>query len=435
MGPTNPGRIEDALAALSSGRPVLVADDADRENEVDLIMSAQLADDRWMGWAVRHGSGVICAPLTGGRADALGLPPMVTDNQDPKGTAYTVSVDAASGVSTGISAADRVRTVHSLADPASAPRSLTRPGHVFPLRARDGGVLERAGHTEAAVDLCRLAGLEPVGVIVELVRDDGSMMRLGEAMDLAEVEDLPVLTIADLITWRRRHDRVAALAHTTLPTAHGRFAVAGYRDRVTGAEHLALSRQKGSTGGMNKPASLENTDGGTDPLLVRVHSECLTGDAFGSRRCDCGPQLQESLRRIATDGGTIVYLRGHEGRGVGLVDKLRAYALQDEGFDTVDAQTQLGLPVDAREYDAAAAILTDLGIDRVRLLTNNPRKREALEELGIEVTETIALHVGESTHNERYLRAKRDRLGHAGPVADPPLDVPAPGVIHVGSGL
>lgn len=394
--------IEEALTQLALGRPVLVADDADRENEVDLVMSAAVADPRWMGWAVRHGSGVICAPLTGELADRLGLPPMVTDNQDPKGTAYTVSVDAAHGVSTGISAADRTATVRALAGADATAADLTRPGHVFPLRARDGGVLQRPGHTEASVDLCRLAGQPPVGVIVELVHDDGSMLRLDDAFALAEREGLLVITIADLVMWRRLHDRVRSVARTVLPTAHGEFAVTGYIDRLTGAEHLALSSPAGPGDG-----------------LVRVHSECLTGDVFGSRRCDCGPQLEASMERIAREGGAIVYLRGHEGRGVGLADKLRAYEKQDVGYDTVDAQTQLGLPVDAREYDAAAAILHDLAVTGVRLLTNNPRKADTLRELGIEVIESVPLHVGRTPENERYLQTKRDRLGHAFPAAAP----------------
>lgn len=390
--------IDQALAQLANGRPVLVADDADRENEVDLIMPGANADPRWMGWAVRHGSGVICAPLPGYVADRLGLPPMVGDNQDPKGTAYTVSVDAANAASTGISAADRTETVRVLASPTAQPADLTRPGHIFPLRARDGGVLERPGHTEAAVDLCRLAGLPPVGVIVELVHDDGSMMRLQESFELAREAELVVITIADLVAWRRLHDRVRAAARTVLPTEHGEFAVTAYVDRLTGAEHLALTAPQGTGAG-----------------LVRVHSECLTGDVFGSRRCDCGPQLQLSMERIAREGGTIVYLRGHEGRGVGLADKLRAYEQQDIGYDTVDAQTLLGLPVDAREYDAAAAILHDQHIDQVRLLTNNPRKVDALRDLGIDVIETVPLHAGLTAENERYLQTKRDKMGHTAP--------------------
>ena len=401
----NLATIDEALVQLGAGRPVLVADDADRENEVDLIMPGANADPRWMGWAVRHGSGVICAPLTSAIADRLALPPMVGDNQDPKGTAYTVSVDAANPASTGISAADRTETVRILASPTAAPTDLTRPGHIFPLRARDGGVLERPGHTEAAVDLCRLAGLPPVGVIVELVHDDGSMMRLAESFELAREADLAVITIADLVAWRRLHDRVRSAARTVLPTEHGEFTVTAYVDRLTGAEHLALTAPQGTGTG-----------------LVRVHSECLTGDVFGSRRCDCGPQLQLSMEQVAAEGGTIVYLRGHEGRGVGLADKLRAYEQQDIGYDTVDAQTLLGLPVDAREYDAAAAILHDQKIDQVRLLTNNPRKVDALRDLGINVIETVPLHAGLTAENERYLQTKRDKMGHTAPIGTPGKD-------------
>ncbi|TWP34828.1 bifunctional 3,4-dihydroxy-2-butanone-4-phosphate synthase/GTP cyclohydrolase II [Leekyejoonella antrihumi] len=389
--------IEQALVELRAGRPVLVADDEDRENEADLIMAAEFADGHWLGWAVRYGSGVICAPMPDEVADRLQLPPMVTDNEDPKGTAYTVSVDARDGVSTGISAADRGRTLQALADPKATPDMLTRPGHIFPLRARAGGVIARQGHTEAAVDLCRLAGLSPVGAIVELVHDDGSMMRLPDAQRLAEEHGLVVITIADLVRWRRQHDRVRLGAQTQLPTRHGAFSVHGYVDLLTGQEHLALV----------SPLGLDQ-----DAPLVRVHSECLTGDTFGSLRCDCGPQLNASLEIIARDGGVVIYLRGHEGRGVGLVDKLRAYALQDTGLDTVDAQTELGLPVDAREFDAAGSILSDLKVDTVRLLSNNPAKRDALEQNGITVREMVPLEVGRTAQNAHYLQTKKERLGH-----------------------
>lgn len=390
--------IEEALRDIAAGRPVFVVDDEDRENEADLVMAAEAADQRWIGFAVRHGSGVICAPVTGEVADALALPPMVTDNQDPKGTAYTVSVDARDGVSTGISAADRARTLRLLADPGTTPDQLTRPGHVFPLRARDGGVLERPGHTEAAVDLARLAGMRPVGAIVELVHDDGSMMRLAAARELADREGLLLISIADLIAWRRRHDRVRRVASTRLPTAYGEFTAHGYLDLVTGAEHVALVKDGGDT--------------------VRVHSECLTGDVFGSQRCDCGPQLEASLKAVAADGGAVVYLGGHEGRGVGLLNKLRAYRLQETGLDTVDAQTALGLPVDDREFDAAAAILRNLGLLEVRLLTNNPVKEQALRSAGIEIVERLPLHVGASVHNLGYLTTKLERMGHLAP--EPP---------------
>jgi 3,4-dihydroxy 2-butanone 4-phosphate synthase/GTP cyclohydrolase II len=388
-------RIEDALAEIAAGRPVFVADDADRENEVDLIMAAQHADPRWIGWAVRHGSGVICAPMLADVADRLVLPPMVRDNQDPKGTAYTVSVDAV-GLATGISAAERAKTLAALADPSTTPDSFTRPGHIFPLRARPGGVLERTGHTEAAVDLARLAGCEPVGAIVELVHDDGSMLRLAEAEELAAREGLLVITIEDLVAWRRLRDRVVCRARTRLPTSNGTFTMFGYADRLTGEDHLALVSPRGIP---------------DESPLVRVHSECLTGDAFGSTRCDCGPQLEESLRRVATEGGVVVYLRGHEGRGVGLLDKLRAYELQDGGLDTVDAQTALGLPIDDREFGAAAAILSDLGVASFRLLTNNPAKEKQLQAVGMTVR-PVPLVTGRTVNNSRYLDTKRDRLGH-----------------------
>jgi 3,4-dihydroxy 2-butanone 4-phosphate synthase/GTP cyclohydrolase II len=358
-----------------------------------------------MAWTIRHSSGYLCAPMPDEVADRLELPLMVSDNRDPLRTAYTVSVDAASGVTTGISAADRTHTVHVLAHPDSSPGDLIRPGHVLPLRARHGGVLTRPGHTEAAVDLTRLAGLPPVGVIGELVHDDGRMMRYDAVVALARESGLPVITIEQLITWRQQHDRVERLATTVIPTRHGTFTAHGYRDTLTGEEHVALVSPRGLHG--SRPGA---------PSLVRLHSECLTGDAFGSLRCDCGPQLQASLARVAREGGVVVYLGGHEGRGVGLVDKLRAYAEQDRGADTVDAQTALGLPVDAREYAAGAAVLHDLGAARVVLLTNNPTKVAALRTLGIDVVAVERLHTEVAPENERYLVTKRDRLGHDLPV-------------------
>ena len=389
--------VEQALEALRAGRPVLVADSADRENEGDVILAAETLTDEWLAWTIRHTSGYLCAPVTGELADRLGLPLMVDDNRDPLRTAYTVSVDAARGVTTGISAADRARTIRLLADPGATADSFVRPGHVIPLRARDGGVLVRPGHTEAAVDLCRLAGLAPVGAIGELVHDDGTMMRLPAVQELGAEHDLPVITIEQLIAWRQLHDRVQRLADTTLPTRYGVFGTIGFRDTVTGDEHVALVSPRGI------PAA--------NPL-VRLHSECLTGDAFGSLRCDCGPQLERALERVAADGGVVVYLRGHEGRGVGLVAKLRAYALQDKGFDTVDAQTELDLPVDAREYAAGAAILTALGVGPVRLLTNNPAKVDALRGFGVQVSSVERLQVPANPANRGYLRTKRDRMGH-----------------------
>jgi 3,4-dihydroxy 2-butanone 4-phosphate synthase/GTP cyclohydrolase II len=389
--------IEDAFEALRSGLPVLVTDDEDRENEGDVIMAGQTVTTKWMAWTIRHSSGYICAPMPESRADQLGLPLMVAENHDPHLTAYTVTVDAAQGVTTGISAGDRAHTIRTLAQEGSAPSDFNRPGHVVPLRARNGGVLVRGGHTEAAVDLCRLAGLSPVGAIGELVHDDGSMMRLPAVLELGAEFNLPVITIEALIAWRQLHDRVERLAETLLPTEHGVFRVLGYRDRLTSDEHIALVSPKGLSG--RAP-------------LARLHSECLTGDVFGSLRCDCGGQLEASMARVAVEGGVVVYLRGHEGRGVGLLSKLQAYALQDNGFDTVDAQTELGLPIDAREYAAGAAILADLDVTSVRLLTNNPMKVNAMRDYGIEVVAVERLSMVPGTHNAAYLRTKRDRMGH-----------------------
>jgi 3,4-dihydroxy 2-butanone 4-phosphate synthase/GTP cyclohydrolase II len=389
--------VEEAFTALREGLPVLVTDDEDRENEGDVIMAAATATTEWMAWTIRHTSGYICVPMSDTRADRLGLPLMVTDNQDPRRTAYTVTVDAAEGVTTGISAADRAHTIRLLAQPESVAADFNRPGHVVPLRARSGGVLVRGGHTEATVDLCRLAGLAPIGAIGELVHDDGSMMRLPAVLELGAKHKLPVITIAALIAWRQLNDRVERLAETRLPTEHGVFRVVGYRDLLTGHEHIALLSPMGLLG--RAP-------------LARLHSECLTGDVFGSQRCDCGGQLARSMERIATEGGVVVYLRGHEGRGVGLLSKLAAYALQDSGFDTVDAQTELGLPIDSREYAAGAAILADLELSSVRLLTNNPMKVNAMRDYGIEVAAVERLNMVPGTHNAAYLRTKRDRMGH-----------------------
>ncbi|WP_298457693.1 GTP cyclohydrolase II [uncultured Cellulomonas sp.] len=444
------GTVEEALAELRAGRPVLVADSPDRENEADIVLAAQSATTEWLGWTIRHSSGYLCAPMTGPRADALDLPLMVPASQDPRRTAYTVTVDAAHGVTTGISAADRAQTLRVLADPASGAGDLIRPGHVLPLRAVPGGVLHRAGHTEAAVDLCRLAGLEPVGAIAELVNDDGSMTRLPQAAALAVDTGLVLLTIADLIAWRREHDadvaddaadagpdagagavpgsvsadeaarrrepaspRVHRSGVAALPTKHGSFRVHGYRDLRTGADHVALVS-------VHAP--------GDDPV-VRVHSECLTGDAFGSLRCDCGPQLDAALERAADEGGVVVYLRGHEGRGIGLLAKIGAYALQDAGRDTIQANIDLGWPADRREYGAAAAILADLGIHRLRLLTNNPAKVAGLRAHGLDVTEMVPLEVGRTPQNAAYLRTKAVEMGHllAVPDDDAPDDDDAPG--------
>lgn len=403
--------VGQALEALRAGRPVLVTDDHDRENEGDVVLAASAAAPEWIAWTIRNTSGLLCAPMSGARADELALPPMVTDNRDPRRTAYTVTVDAGTGVTTGISAADRARTLNVLAAPESGAGDLIRPGHVLPLRARPGGVLERAGHTEAAVDLCALAGLQPVGAIAELVADDGSMMRMPEIRDLGARKQLPVLTIAELIRYRELHDRayvdsppaarVRRGAETTIDTRYGRLRVVGYEDLLTGAEHVALIR--GELGAV---------------AMARVHSECVTGESFHSMRCECGPQLDVALGRIATEGGVVVYLRGHEGRGIGLLKKLAAYRLQDGGMDTVQANLELDEPADGREYGAAAEILLDLGVGSVRLLTNNPDKVAGLERGGVSVVRRVPLIVGVAPPNIRYLETKVQRMGHLLPLRE-----------------
>ena len=408
--------IPEAVAALRAGRPIIVADDEGRENEGDVILAAESASQEWVAWMVKNSSGFICAPMTNEIADALNLPPMVSMNEDPRGTAYTVSVDAADRLSTGISAGDRAHTLRVLANPDSTPASVLRPGHILPLRAVDGGVRERDGHTEAAVDLMRLAGLRPVGAISEIVDEDGEMMRLPNLIRLGEREGVPVITIEDLIRFLEEQrcegdpeaipeipetSRVDFEVETTIPTTHGAFRVRAYRDRSTGADHVAWIS--------GDPAVSDS------PPLVRIHSECLTGEAFGSLKCECGPQLQASLERVEAEGGVVVYLRGHEGRGIGLVNKLKACRLQEGGLDTLDANVALGLPADARDYGAATAILHDLGIDRVRLLSNNPEKARQLAERGVEVAELVPLVVGVGALNTSYLDVKRDRMGHSLP--------------------
>lgn len=390
--------VEVGIAAIAAGGLVVVVDDEDRENEGDLVLAASLATPEAIGFMVRHTSGVLCVPMTGAELDRLRLPPMTVVNEDPKGTAFTVSVDAATGISTGISAADRARTVRVLADSRTMPSELTRPGHVFPLRADPDGVLGRPGHTEAAVDLTRLAGLPAAGVIAEIVRDDGAMARLPELREFARTHGLPIISIADLIDYRRRLERtLRRVVETRLPTRFGEFRLLGYCDDVTGTETLALV--------FGEP--------GPEGALARLHSECLTGDALGSLRCDCGDQLDAALRLVAEAGsGVVVYLRGQEGRGIGLLNKLRAYQLQDHGADTVSANLALGLPVDAREYTAGAQVLADLGIHSVRLLSNNPAKQAGLEEYGIEVLQRLPLQATPTEHNIRYLRTKRDRMDH-----------------------
>ncbi|ROT26545.1 bifunctional 3,4-dihydroxy-2-butanone-4-phosphate synthase/GTP cyclohydrolase II [Micromonospora sp. HM5-17] len=410
---TDSGGIGQALVDIAAGRPVIVVDDADRENEGDLIFAAERATPELVAFMVRHTSGYICVPLTEEEADRLELPPMYHTNQDRRGTAYTVTVDAREGVSTGISAADRTRTIRLLADPATVPSDLARPGHVVPLRAKPGGVLRRAGHTEAAVDLARLAGLRPVGVLCELVNDDGTMMRRPDLERFAADHGLTLITIADLIAYRRRTEQqVERVAEARLPTRYGVFRAIGYRAEYDSAEHVALV--------------CGDLGDGRD-VLVRVHSECLTGDVFGSLRCDCGPQLDAALARIAAEGrGAVLYLRGHEGRGIGLLHKLRAYQLQDLGRDTVDANLDLGLPADARDYGSGAQILHDLGVRSIRLLTNNPAKQAGLESHGLTVVGREPMPVRATPENVRYLRTKRDRMGHLLDGLDGPVAVEHP---------
>ena len=393
--------IEAAVADIAAGKAVVVVDDADRENEGDLIFAAEMATPELVAFMVRYTSGYICVPLTEADCDRLELPPAYHVNQDKRGTAYTVSVDARDGVSTGISAIDRALTMRLLADPTARAEDFTRPGHVVPLRAKEGGVLRRPGHTEAAVDLARMAGLKPAGVLCEIVsqKDDGDMARLEELRAFADEHDLRLVSIADLIAYRRRFEKqVERVAEARIPTAYGEFTAFGYRSTFDGVEHVALVR--GEIG-----------DG--DRVLVRVHSECLTGDVFGSTRCDCGPQLDAAIEAVAEEGrGVVLYVRGHEGRGVGLMHKLQAYQLQDAGADTVDANIQLGLPADARDYGTGAQILVDLGIRTMRLLTNTPGKRAGLEGYGLEIVERVPLHTTPTADNIAYLRTKQERLGH-----------------------
>ncbi|MFJ8472216.1 bifunctional 3,4-dihydroxy-2-butanone-4-phosphate synthase/GTP cyclohydrolase II [Kitasatospora sp. NPDC094011] len=397
--------VERAIADIALGRAVIVVDDEDRENEGDIVFAASAATPELMAFTIRYSSGVICAPMTGEELDRLKLPPMTQVNEDRKGTAYTVSVDAREGVDTGISAADRARTVRLLSSPGTEPGDLTRPGHVFPLRAVEGGVLVRPGHTEAAVDLARLAGLTPAGAIAEVVNDDGTMARLPELVAFAREHGLAIISIEDLIAYRRRTElHVDRAAVTALPTVHGEFTAVGYQGTIDGVEHIALV-----AGGLGADGRLP--DG--EDVLVRVHSECLTGDVFGSLRCDCGPQLEASLRRVAEAGrGVVLYLRGHEGRGIGLAHKLRAYELQEQGRDTVDANLDLGLPADARDYSIAAQMLVDLGVRSLTLLTNNPQKLTAITDHGLKVKGREAVEIAPGEHNLRYLRTKRDRMGH-----------------------
>ena len=402
--------IPTALDALRAGKPIIVVDDESRENEGDVIIAAQFASQEWMSWMVRNTSGFVCAPMTHEIADRLELPVMVVNNEDVRGTNYTVSVDAATGVTTGISASDRAHTLRVLADVDSTPSDLHRPGHIMPLRAVDGGVRARAGHTEATIDLLKLAGLIPVGAISEIVGADGEMMRLPGLIALGERENVPVITIEELIEFlQETHcdtdvplsveipetSRVIFEVETNVPTEHGTFRIRAYRDRTTGADHLAIIHGDPRNG-----------------TLVRVHSECLTGEVLGSLKCECGPQLDAALAQVEAEGGVVIYMRGHEGRGIGLINKLKAYRLQEDGLDTLEANIQLGFPADGRDYGAAVAILDDLGISEVRVITNNPDKLKQLGDRGITVLEQVPLVVGVGTFNEGYLEAKRDLMGH-----------------------
>ncbi|WP_308282921.1 bifunctional 3,4-dihydroxy-2-butanone-4-phosphate synthase/GTP cyclohydrolase II [Pseudonocardia nigra] len=406
--PLRPGgfeAIERAVADLRAGKAVVVVDDEDRENEGDLIFAAEMATPELVSFMVRYTSGYICVALTESECDRLDLPPMHHTNADSFRTAFTVTVDAKAGITTGISATDRAHTIRLLADPAAGPADLVRPGHVLPLRARDGGVLRRPGHTEAAVDLSRLAGLSAAGALCEIVsqKTDGEMARGEELRVFAEDHDLTLITIADLIAYRRRFEKhVVRVAQARIPTAHGDFIAYGFDSLLDGIEHIALVR-----------GDVATPEGSGEDVLVRVHSECLTGDVFGSLRCDCGPQLDAALGAVAEEGrGVVLYMRGHEGRGIGLLHKLQAYQLQEAGADTVDANLALGLPADARDYGIGAQILVDLGVKSMRLLTNNPDKRAGLEGYGLTVTGRVPLPVRASRENLRYLRTKRDRMGH-----------------------
>ncbi len=408
------GTVEQAAADIAAGKAVVVVDDADRENEGDLIFAAEMATPELVAFMVRYTSGYICVPLTEADCDRLELPPMYHVNQDRRGTAYTVSVDAREGGSTGISATDRARTMRLLADPDATAADFTRPGHVVPLRAKAGGVLRRPGHTEAAIDLCRIAGLRPAGVLCEVVSQKtvADMARLDELESFTAEHGLTLISIADLIAYRRRHERqVEAVAQARIPTRHGEFRAVGYRSKVDGRDHIAL---------------VAGELGAGEDVLVRVHSECLTGDVFGSQRCDCGAQLDAALAAVAAEGrGVVLYVRGHEGRGIGLLHKLQAYQLQDTGSDTVDANLELGLPADARDYGTGAQILADLGVRSMRLLSNNPAKRAGLEGYGLQIVGRVPMAVNATPQNLPYLRTKRDRMGHdlpGLPVDGPPAE-------------
>jgi 3,4-dihydroxy 2-butanone 4-phosphate synthase/GTP cyclohydrolase II len=390
--------IEEALEDLRKGKMVVVVDDEDRENEGDLIMAAEKVTPGAINFMAKYGRGLICVPTTAERLKQLGIEEMVAQNRDTYKTDFQVSVDAARGITTGISAADRARTIQVMADPTAMAEDLVQPGHVFPLRAKPGGVLQRAGHTEAAVDLARLAGLRPIGVICEIMNDDGSMARLPELQKFAARFRLKLISIRDLIEYRRRSEKLVERVEVVkLPTEHGEFDLYLYRSLVDNQHHLALVK-----------GEVANRHG----VLVRVHSECLTGDVFGSQRCDCGPQLRQAMKQIAEEGaGVIVYMR-QEGRGIGLAPKIKAYKLQEHGFDTAEANLKLGYPVDLREYGLGAQILCDLGIKTMRLLTNNPRKVVGLQGYGLKIVDTVPIRIKPNPHNAKYLKTKREKLGH-----------------------
>ncbi len=390
--------IESVIDDIRKGKMVIVVDDADRENEGDLIMAGQHVTPAAINFMAKFGRGLICVPTTSERLQQLGIGRMVKDNREVFTTDFQVSVDAARGISTGISAADRARTIELMASPTAVPNDLVQPGHIFPLRAKSGGVLQRAGHTEAAVDLAVIAGCRPIGVICEIMNDDGTMARLPELLKFASKHKVRICTMADLIEYRRRSEKLVERVETVkLPTDFGEFDLHLYRSRLDGQHHLALVR---------------GAVAGRTGVLVRVHSECLTGDVFGSRRCDCGPQLHQAMRQIAEAGrGVIVYMR-QEGRGIGLAPKIKAYKLQEKGYDTVEANEKLGFKMDLREYGLGAQILSDLGLRKIKLLTNNPRKIVGLEGYGLEIIEQLPIKVKPNPHNERYLKTKRQKMGH-----------------------
>jgi len=397
--------VSEAIDDIRDGRFVIVVDDENRENEGDLVMAAELITPEAVNFMAREARGLICVPMTGKRLDELQLPLIVHDNTSPHGTAFTVSCEARGRVTTGISAFDRAATIRALVDPETKPDDLLRPGHTFPLRAREGGVLRRAGQTEAAIDLARLAGMIPAGVICEIMSEDGTMARMPALERFAERHEMRILSVAQLISYRRRHERLVrrVTEDVQLPTAHGTFRAIGYEDVTTGEQHLAIVK-----GELDPDV----------PTLVRVHSECLTGDVFASQRCDCGEQLERALRLIDQEGGAVVYMRQHEGRGIGLHNKLRAYKLQEEGLDTVEANVKLGFPADMRDFGVGAEILYDLGLRKIRFLTNNPDKARGIfgqshaAEHGLELIETVPLQITPNEHNERYLETKRAKMGH-----------------------